>query len=137
MVTEKYLVTPQTNYDSKPYWEYLREHKPHLQKCVKCGRSRFPPAPSCPYCGTLSNTWAPISGKGTLYSWIVIHHPVDPRLASEVPFIVALVELEEGVRVGGRSIGVDRNQVKGGMPVKARYDDINNEFTLMNFEAGA
>jgi len=76
----------------------------------------------------------PISGRGKLYSWIVIQHPVDPRLATEVPFVVALVELEEGVRVIGRLVGIERDKLKGDMPVKIRYDDIDNAFTLINFE---
>jgi uncharacterized OB-fold protein len=134
MITEKFILPPQPDQDSKPYWEYLHEHKAHLQKCRKCGRFRFPPNPSCPHCGTLGGDWTPISGRGKVYSWIVIRHPVDPRLATEVPFTVALVELEEGVRMIGRLAGLDQSQVTAGMPVKARYDDIDNAFTLVNFE---
>lgn len=135
MTMEKFILKPQMDYDSKPYWEYLREHKPHLQRCSQCQRFRFPPSPSCPHCGTMGGDWTPISGRGAVYSWIVIHHPVDPRLAAEVPFAVGLVDLEEGARVSGRLLGVDRDQIMVGMPVKARYEDVNNEFTLMNFEA--
>jgi uncharacterized OB-fold protein len=134
MITEKFILPPQQDQDSKSYWEYLREHNAHLQKCQKCGRFRFPPNPSCPNCGTFGGDWTQISGRGKVYSWIVIHHPVDPRLASEVPFTVALVELEEGVRMIGRLLGVERDKVKGDMPVKARYDDIGSAFTLINFE---
>ena len=134
MTTEKFVLHPQQDQDSKPYWEYLREHKAHLQKCRKCGRFRFPPYPSCPHCGTFGGDWVPISGQGKLYSWIVIQHPVDPRLAAEVPFIVSLVELEEGVRMIGRLVGVRQDKMKGDMPVKARYDDIDNGLTLINFE---
>ncbi len=135
MATEKFLLRPHIDYDSKPYWEYLRKHNPHLQKCRQCRRFRFPPLPSCPHCGTLGGEWTPISGRGTIYSWIVVHHPIDPRLAGEVPFVIALVNLEEGARVSGRLIEVNRDDIRAGMPVKARYEDVNNEFTLMNFEA--
>jgi len=131
---DKYEVAPQVDQDSEPYWNYLREHNPHLQKCVQCSKFRFPPAPSCPYCGALSSNWVPISGKGTVYSWTVVHHPVDPRLANEVPFVVALVELEEGIRVGARLIGIEHDKVKAGMSLKAYYSDMSNGFTLMNFE---
>lgn len=131
---EKFIIHPEKDHDSAPYWEHLREHKARLQKCERCGRFRFPPYPSCPYCGALGGEWAPVSGRGTVYSWIAIHHPVDARLASEVPFIVALIELEEGPRVAARLIGCDRERVKIGIPVKARYDDVDAELTLMNFE---
>ena len=133
-MTEKFIIHPEKDPDSIPYWEHLKEHQTQLQECENCGRFRFPPYPSCPYCGTLGGKWTPISGKGTIYSWIVIHHPVDRRLASEVPFIVVLVDLEEGPRVGARLIGCDRGKVKCGMSVKARYDDVDKELSLMNFE---
>ena len=136
-MTEKFIIHPEKDHDSIPYWEHLREHKAQLQKCEKCARLRFPPYPTCPYCGARDSKWTSISGRGTVYSWIVNHHPIDSRLASEVPFIVALVELKEGPRIPGRLIGIDREKVKSGMPVKARYDDVDAELTLLNFEPAA
>jgi len=81
----------------------------------------------------LGGEWTPISGRGTAYSWVVVQHPIDPRLAAEVPFIIALIELEEGPRVAGRLI-CDHEQIKGDIPVKARYDDVDADLTLLNFE---
>ena len=134
MEMEKYVVYPQKDHDSIPYWEHLKEHKARLQKCEKCGRFRFPPYPSCPYCGVMGGNWEPISGKGAVYSWITIHHAIDPRLASETPFVIVLVDLEEGPRVTGRLVGCNGDQMKIGMQVKALYDDIDAELTLLNFE---
>jgi hypothetical protein len=133
-VMDKFLLLPKADNDSARYWKCLREHQAHLQKCVKCARFRFPPYPSCPHCGTLGGEWRPISGRGTIYSWVVIHHPVDARLATEVPFTVVLVELEEGPRVIGRLVGSGGNQTIGNMPVRTRYDDMGDELTLLNFE---
>lgn len=134
MTTEKFVLPPKQDQDSELYWQYLRKHDVHLQKCVKCGHLRFPPYPSCPHCGTFGGEWAPISPEGKLYSWIVIQHPVDPRLATEVPFIVALVEMQDGVHMIGRLIGINKDKLKGDMPVKVRYDDVYDAFTLINFE---
>ena len=131
---EKFIIHPQVDHDSLPYWRHLREHNARLQKCEKCSRFRFPPMPSCPYCGALGGSWTPISGKGKVYTWMVIDHPIDPRLAAEVPFVIAMVELEEGPGVAGRMVGIEREQIKGDMPVKARYDDIASELTLLNFQ---
>jgi uncharacterized OB-fold protein len=130
---EKFIVHPEKDHDSVLYWEYLKEHKARLQKCENCGRFRFPPYPRCHYCGTSGGEWTLISGQGTVYSWVVVWHPIDPRLAAEVPFVVALVKLEEGPRVAGRLI-CDPEQIKGGMPVKTRYDDVDAELVLLNFE---
>jgi uncharacterized OB-fold protein len=130
----KFILHPEMDQDSTPYWQHLREHNAQLQRCEKCGRLRFPPMPSCPYCGTLGGNWVPISGKGTVYSWIAVHHPIDPRLASETPFVLALVDLEEGPRIAGRLLNCENEKVESGMHVKALYDDVDNELTLLNFE---
>lgn len=131
---QKSIIRPEIEHDSELYWQSLREHQAKLQKCNKCARFRFPPSASCYYCGALGGEWTAISGKGTVYTWTVVHHPVDPRLARDVPFVIALVELEEGPRVAGRLLRCDPKQINIGMPVKVRYDDIDNEFTLLNFE---
>ena len=78
--------------------------------------------------------WETISGTGKIYSWITIHHPVDKRLAEEVPFVVALVDLHEGPRIIGRIIGGSNSKIKAGLPVRAVYDDLDEELTLLNFE---
>ena len=64
----------------------------------------------------------------------MIHHPVDKRLSGEVPFTVAMVDLDEGPRVVGRLVNADKAKIKAGMKVKARYEDLDQELTLMYFE---
>ena len=105
-----------------------------MQKCEICGEFRFPPAPTCYHCGRASGNWETISGTGKIYSWIVVHHPVDKRLANEVPFVVAMVELTEGPRVVGRLVGCRNDEIKAGLPVRALYDSVDKELTLLNFE---
>ena len=130
---ESYVSHPEMDQESTPYWRSLQMHDLQLQKCDHCGRFRFPPAPGCYYCGEMGGTWEPVEGKGTVYSWIVIHHPVDKRLADEVPFVVALVDLEEGPRMAGRLGGCAREDIHAGMPVEIVYDDIDKDLTLANF----
>lgn len=131
---DRYVIHPEIDQDSAPYWESVKEHKVKIQKCDACGRFRFPPSPSCYYCGSLGGSWKPITGKGVIYSWIVIHHPVDKRLANEVPFAVAFVELEEGPRTVGRVIECRPEEIKVGMSVKIQYQDIDTDLTLLDFK---
>jgi hypothetical protein len=131
---ERYIAHPEVDQDSEPYWQSLRNEAAKLQQCSSCGRFRFPPSPSCYYCGALEANWVEISGRGAVHTWAVIHHPIDKRLAEEVPFVVVLVDLEEGPRISGRLIGGEREALAIGMPVTVRYDDIDSEFTLLNFE---
>ncbi len=131
---DRYVIHPEIDHDSAPYWKSLSKHTAKMQKCEVCGQFRFPPAPTCYHCGKAGGNWETISGKGKIYSWIVVHHPVDKRLAKDVPFVVALVELREGSRVVGRLIGCSNDEIKAGLPVRAVYDDVDNELTLLNFE---
>lgn len=127
-------VRPLIDLDSKPYWDYLQRKELRLQKCTNCKQFRFPPYPACPYCGTPGGDWHALSGKGKIYSWIVVHHPVDSRLKEDVPYVVALVELEEGPRLVGRLVGLPPEEIKGEMPVKGRFEIIDDQLTLLNFE---
>jgi uncharacterized protein len=131
---DRYIIHPEVDQDSAPYWESLRGHSARIQKCEDCGQFRFPPAPTCYHCGKASGKWEEISGKGRIYSWIVVNHPVDKRLADEVPFVVALIELSEGPRVVGRLTGCGKDEIRAGLPVRAVYDDLDSELTLLNFE---
>jgi uncharacterized protein len=130
----RFAIHPEVDQDSEFYWKSLKEHQAKLQKCGECGRLRFPPAPTCYYCGSSKWELKAISGKGTIYSWIVVHHPVDKRLQADVPFVLAQVELEEGPRIVGRLVNCDRNSIKGGMRVKVLYEDVDSELTLLNVE---
>ena len=131
---ERFVIHPEMDEDSAPYWHSLQEHKTKLQKCDECGKFRFPPSPSCYYCASMEGRWELISGRGTIYSWIVVHHPVDKGFAGEVPFVVALVDLDEGPRIVGRFFGGNEGEMKMGMPVKIGYDDVSDDLTLVRLE---
>ena len=131
---DEHVIRPEIDQDSAPYWASVKEHKAKIQKCNSCGKYRFPPSPSCYYCGSPDGSWESIAGKGALYSWIVVHHPVDKRFASEVPFVVALVELAEGPRIVGRMYECRPEDMKAGMPVQVQYRNVDSELTLINFK---
>lgn len=130
----KKFVAPDIDLDTATYWQGLCENTLKLQHCGDCGQHRFPPLPSCPHCGELGGQWKTVSGRGSLHTWSVVYHPLDPRLKEEVPFILTLVELEEGPRISGRLVGADPDQLKIGMPVTARFDELDEALTLVNFE---
>ena len=94
--------TPAVDLDSKFHWDCLREHKLLLQSCSDCGRFRFPPMPSCPYCASPDFKVEEVSGEGKIYSWIVVHRAFAEPFISQVPFTLLTVELKEGCRIVGR-----------------------------------
>ena len=93
---------------------------------------RWPPGPMCPIARRPRRDWISVSGRGTLYSWVVAVHPVDPVLADQVPYVVGLVELEEGVRVVGNVEGCPPHEVTVGMPVEVFFEEVG-DVRLPNF----
>jgi uncharacterized OB-fold protein len=116
---------PALDPDSAPYWEACREHRLIVQRCGQCGKTRFPPGPTCPGCGATDHDWIASSGRGRVFSWIVVRHPVPAEVyAGDVPYVVALIELEEGVRLVSNVIGCVPEDVRANMPVTVVFDDV-------------
>src|SRR5579872_5738269 len=90
--------------DSRMYWEGIAHGELRIQRCDACSRSVFYPRSICPHCFSDQLSWIAASGKGTIYAYTVVHQAFG-AFAGDVPFIVAIVELEEGVRMMTRIIG--------------------------------
>jgi uncharacterized OB-fold protein len=119
---------PLISQDTAFFWEGTAAGELRIQHCPSCGRLRHPPGPLCPSCGAEKQDWIVAGGQGTVFSYVVHHHPKVPgKLA---PFVVALVELEEGVRMLGELIDVDAGAVEIGMPVEIALTRIDDELTL-------
>jgi uncharacterized OB-fold protein len=81
------------------FYAFLARGELRLQRCQGCGEFRHPPRHRCPACGSRDATWAAVSGHGRLFSWTVTHRPVDPAFSP--PYVVAIIELDEGPRLVG------------------------------------
>ncbi len=93
---------PQVDAESAPFWAALREHRIVMQRCGACSRLRFPPMPGCPYCGAPGREQVEVSGTGTVYSFVRVHRALTAAMHDEVPYTVAVVQLDDG---GARLIG--------------------------------
>lgn len=107
---------PRTDADSQFWWEGLKRGELLLQRCSSCLRTRFPPMPRCPYCGGDSLEVVQASGRGTVYSWVVVRRALASEFAAEVPYTIVLVDLQEGPRALGRLQG---GEPAPGLPVRA------------------
>jgi len=119
--------------DNARYWDSAREHALEMQRCGRCGKFRYPPAPYCPRCLSDQFEWQRISGRGTIYSFIIVHQRYDPSFADELPYNVAIVQLEEGPRLVTNVVGIPHQDLEVDMPVRVTYDDVTEEFTLPKF----
>jgi uncharacterized OB-fold protein len=94
-----------------------------LPQCVHCGRYASPGVPACPSCSG-SVDWVRVSGLGTVFSYAVVHQVFHPDLATDVPYVVALVELAEGPRLVTRLVGFDPVRPAVGAPVRVAFERI-------------
>lgn len=86
---------PIPEYGTEPYWAACNEERLVMQRCKSCGKFRWHPAPLCTFCADDAYDWAPLSGRGRVYSWTVITHAVHPAAVARVPYVVVEVELAE------------------------------------------
>ncbi|WP_243788062.1 bifunctional MaoC family dehydratase N-terminal/OB-fold nucleic acid binding domain-containing protein [Saccharopolyspora gloriosae] len=112
-------ILPAINRDTAYFWEGTAAGELRIQRCGRCGLLRHPPGPMCPECGATSPTYLVAAGHGEVYSYVVHHHP--PLPGKQLPLVIALVELDEGVRMLGELHDVDPAEVSVGMRVEADF----------------
>jgi len=112
-------------HDDAPWWEALRRHELVIQRCATCGRWRHPPGPLCPGCQSTVHQWERVSGKGRVFSYTVVHHPVHPALTGRVPYNVALIELPDAgnVRVISNVVQVEPEELAVGLEVEVVFEE--------------
>lgn len=117
---------PVVNRDNAGFWEGVRRRRLLIQRCTGCGTLRHPWLPGCNACGGLDWDTVEASGEGTVYSYVVMHHPPFPAFAP--PYAVGLIELAEGVRMIGNVVGVPYDKVRIGLPVRLVFEEYGEEY---------
>ena len=95
-----------------------------LQKCEQCGKLRFPAHEFCSACSSTRSNWVPVSGRGEIFSFNIMHQVYHPGFAAEVPYAVVVVQLEEGCKFVSNLLGVKPHEIKCGMPVEVMFDHV-------------
>jgi uncharacterized OB-fold protein len=116
-----------------PFFEAARRGVLVVQKCDSCGRLRFPPVELCSHCLSTKASWTPVSGRGEVFSFNVMHQVYHPGFAADVPYAVVVIQLEEGARMLSNLVGIKPREVKCGMPVEVVFDKLSEEVTLPKF----
>jgi len=126
---------PAITHDIAFFFEGARNGTLLIQRCAQCGVLRHPPRPACASCGSFEWDTVTSTGRGTVFSFVVVHHPQVPSF--DYPLPIAVVELEEGTRLVGDLIGVDPADVHIGMPVVAEMVAVDPELTIPMFRPAA
>ena len=122
----------QQDSDSRPYWEGLRQGELRIQRCNSCSKAVFYPRSICPHCHSDQLAWIVASGKGAIYSYTVVHQAFGP-FAADVPFVIAIVELQEGARMMSRIVDAPRERVAVGAAVRVTFENVAEDLTLAYF----
>lgn len=109
---------------NRPFYQALAAGELRLQRCASCGFLRYPIASICPECLGRESVWELLSGRGVVHSTVVFHQVYNPAFADQVPYNVAIVELEEGPRLMTNVVGVDPASVAVGDPVAVVFTEI-------------
>lgn len=126
------ILVPVPDGDTKPFWEAVQRHELAIQRCDECQHYIFYPRSICPQCFSDRLSWVQASGNGTIYSYTVVHQAYGP-FAGQVPFVVALVDLQEGVRMMTRVTGSPPEAVQISAAVQVVFEPVAGGVTLPYF----
>lgn len=125
---------PKPSPETAAFWEGTRKHQLMIPWCGDCQKFFFFPRSFCPFCYGENISWEKSGGKGSVYTFTVVHRASIPSFSADVPYVYALIDLEEGVRMTGNIMDCDPKDVYVGMPVEAFFVDISPEITLVQFK---
>ncbi len=118
---------------SAPFFDGARNGKLMLQHCGACGTWSFPVRERCPHCFAAELEWRAASGRGTLYTFAIMHQVMNPGFAGAVPYNIAQIDLEEGVRITSNVVGIPNDALKIGMTLEVIFEDVSQDVSLPKF----
>ena len=141
------LLIPDNDPEWKEYFAQARQHRLVMRRCAACGLMRYPPTHACPWCMELGWTWQEVSGRGTIYSFEVVAHAIQPGFKEWTPYAVVLVELDEqrgqptpdeGLRMVANLLKADGSHeteanVAIGTRVRVVFTDLSDHIALPQF----
>ncbi len=124
---------PSTDSETQPFWDGLKAGKFLLRHCNACGRDHYYPRPFCPSCWSDDVSWKEASGRGKIYTYSVVHVNELPPFNERVPYVAAIVELEEGPRLMTNIEGMPFEDLAADVPVVVEFRAISGDVTIPVF----
>ncbi|MBA2282260.1 MAG: Zn-ribbon domain-containing OB-fold protein [Actinomycetota bacterium] len=130
------LHLPNPDAETVPYWEAARDGRLLIKRCTACGRPHFYPRPFCPHCWSDAVEWEEASGRATIYTFSIVRRNDLPPWGERVPYVAAVVDLEEGPRMITNIVDCDVDVVAIGQSVEVAFRD-EDEFVIPVFRLAA
>ncbi len=118
---------------ARPFWDAAHEGRLILQHCEDCDRVIHYPRMACPHCSSTNLGWQPASGRGTIYSFTVVQSNAPSAFAGDVPYVVAVIRLEEGVQMLSNIVECNNDDLVCDQPVQVVFERLDDEFNLPKF----
>ncbi len=125
--------TPVPDFETQPYWDAAARGELMLQRCSACGTHRHYPRALCPACHAVEHEWVRVSGRGSVFSFTVVRRAPSPAFADRIPYVVALIALEEGPHLLSHIVGLAPDAVRIGTPVLVEFEAIGDGMKLPVF----
>jgi uncharacterized OB-fold protein len=123
--------------ESRPFWDAAKEHRFVIARCRSCGRAHHYPRPFCPFCWSEDVGWEDASGRATLYTYSTVYVNDLFPFRDELPYVAAVVDLDEGPRVMTRLVDVPEADLQVGMPVVVDFQQVTDDLTVPVFRSAA
>jgi uncharacterized OB-fold protein len=124
---------PTPDFETQAFWDAAREQRLLIRHCDACGEYHFYPRPFCPACWSREVEWVEASGRATLYTWSVVHSNDLPPFPDRVPYVAAVVDLEEGPRMMTNVVDCEFAALRVGMALAVRYRETTDTITIPVF----
>ncbi len=118
---------------TQPWWDAAAERRLVISRCATCDEAHYYPRPFCPRCGGDEVSWEDASGRATLYTWSIVYQNDLPPFNEKVPYVAAVVDLEEGPRMMTNVVGCEFDDLAAGMALVVDFEDIGDGFTIPVF----
>ncbi len=117
--------SPIPEFDAREFWEGCARGELLMQRCARCGKFRWLPQPMCPVCHSLERGWVKMSGRGRVYSYTIVTHPVHPAATGRVPYNVVQVQLDEDpdLIIVSNMVGIRNEDIRIDMPVRVVFEE--------------
>lgn len=128
-----HLPCPEPNGDSRPYWDAAREERLVIRQCKSCGARHFMPRHLCPTCWSDQLEWIDCQGTGTVHTFSVVRRAPTPDFGANTPYVIAMIDLDEGPRMFANILGSEAQEVTIGDRVKLTFEERGDGFKIPQF----
>ena len=128
---------PEITPESRPFWDGCRRHEYLVQRCQRCGERQHYPRGVCASCWSADLEWQRSAGRGRIYTFTVVHRTQARGFKDELPYVLAWVDLDEGVQVLTNIVGADPGALRIGVAVRVVFDDVNEAISIPRFTLAA